>query len=291
MSGIGFDVVQALAARGGWQIHVVDIKHDPGNLPPNCFHHEADTAAYEELADAFSACFEAGGRRLDFVFANAGVFERGNWYSEPGRPPRALPPEPDWSALETNLKGCMNTVSIARHFMVRSPGPDKGSIVVTSSVAGIWPSYFSPMYTASKRKYILPPTSGLHSESHADFRADGVLGFMRSVAEWYYTADGIRVNAICPSIVRTEILPDTVWDKLPAGAFTPLNVVTKVVLMFVDGELITDSSGKTAGKFYGQTVMPSSDQFYLNDMPDFCDETHRSVVEGTHVAHMLDAAE
>lgn len=114
---------------------------------------------------------------------------------------------------------------------------------------------------------------------------------MRSVAEWYYTADGIRVNAICPSIVRTEILPDTVWDKLPAGAFTPLNVVTKVVLMFVDGELITDSSGKTAGKLYGQTVMPSSDQFYLNDMPDFCDETHRSVVEGTHVAHMLDAAE
>lgn len=112
---------------------------------------------------------------------------------------------------------------------------------------------------------------------------------MRSVAEWYYTTDRIRVNALCPSIVRTDILPNAVWDKLPPEAFTPLSVVTKVVLMFVDAELITDSGGKTASKVYGQAVMPSRDKFYLNDMPEFCDEVHRSVVEGTHVAHMLDA--
>lgn len=112
---------------------------------------------------------------------------------------------------------------------------------------------------------------------------------MRSIAEWYYTADKIRVNALCPSIVRTDILPDAVWDKLPAEAFTPLGAVTKVVLMLIDGELITDSRGKTASKVYGQTVIPSSDKFYLNDMPEFCDELHRSVIEGSHVAHMLDA--
>lgn len=112
---------------------------------------------------------------------------------------------------------------------------------------------------------------------------------MRSIAEWYYTTDRIRVNALCPSIVRTDILPKSVWDKLPLEAFTPLSVVTKVVLMFVDGELITDSSGKTASKVYGQAVMPSRDKIYLNDMPEFCDEVHRSVVEGTHVAHMLNA--
>lgn len=112
---------------------------------------------------------------------------------------------------------------------------------------------------------------------------------MRSVAEWYYTTDKIRVNALCPSIVRTDILPNAVWDKLPLEAFTPLSVVTKVVLMFVDGELITDSSGKTASNVYGQAVMPSRDKFYLNDMPEFYDEVPRSVVKGTHVAHMLDA--
>lgn len=114
---------------------------------------------------------------------------------------------------------------------------------------------------------------------------------MRSIAEWYYTTDGIRVNALCPSIVRTDILPDAVWDKLPVDAFTPLSVVAKVVLQFVDGELITDSRGRTASENYGQAVMPSSDKFHLNDMPDFCDGVSRSLVEGTHVAHMLDALE
>lgn len=150
-SGMGLAVVQALAARGGWQVHLVDIKEDPGNLPPNCFHHKADTAAYDDLAGTFKAVFEAGGQRLDFVFANAGIFERGNWYS-PSGPSGELPPEPDWSVLETNLKGCMNTVRIGRHYMAQSPGPDGGSIVVTSSIAGLWPSYFSPIYTASKRE-------------------------------------------------------------------------------------------------------------------------------------------
>jgi len=125
----------------------------------------------------------------------------------------------------------------------------------------------------------------------ADARTDGVTGFMRSIAEWYYTSDRIRVNALCPSIVRTEILPDAVWDKLPENAFTPLNVITKVVLMFIDGEIITDSNGKMASKVYGETVVPSSDKFYLNDMPEFCDELHGSVVQGTEVRRMIDALE
>lgn len=144
-------MAQALAARGDWHIHIVDIKDDPGDLGPSFSHHKADVSVYNDLAGAFKAAFEAGGQRLDFVFANAGIFERGSWYSASG-PTGTLPPEPDWSALETNLKGCINTVRIGRHFMAQSPGPDRGSIVVTSSIAGIWPSYFSPIYTASKRE-------------------------------------------------------------------------------------------------------------------------------------------
>lgn len=147
-------MAQALDARGGWQIHIIDIKGKTDDLPPNCFHHNAHTIIYNDLVGAFKAAFEAGGQRLDFVFANAGIFERGNWYSEPDGP-EMVPPEPDWSALETNLKGCMNTVRIGRHYMAQSPGPERGSIVVTSSIAGIWPSYFSPIYTASKREYLL----------------------------------------------------------------------------------------------------------------------------------------
>lgn len=143
-------MAQALTARGGWSVHIFDIKDDIGSLPPNTFYHKVDTANYGQLTAAFKAVFSAGGRRLDFVFANAGILERANWYAE-SESADDPPPEPDWLAVEINLKGCMNTVRIGWHYMAQNP--DGGSIVVTSSSAGIWPSYCSPIYTTSKRTH------------------------------------------------------------------------------------------------------------------------------------------
>lgn len=143
-------MAKALIARGGWSVHIVDVKDDIGPLPPNMFYHKADTTNYGQLTAAFKAAWAASGKRLDFLFANAGILERTNWFAK-SESPDEPPEEPQWAALEVNLKGCMNTVRIGRHYMAQNP--DGGAIVVTSSSAGIWPTYCSPIYTASKRTY------------------------------------------------------------------------------------------------------------------------------------------
>ncbi|MGR3321205.1 MAG: SDR family NAD(P)-dependent oxidoreductase [Sagittula sp.] len=67
-----------------------------------------------------------------------------------------------------------------------------GSIVLTSSVAGVIGSVQSPVYSATK---------------HA------LVGLARSLA-LQFAADGIRVNAICPGPVRTQMMEDLRAGKL-----------------------------------------------------------------------------
>ena len=151
---MGLDVVQALAARGGWQIHIIDIKAAEGKeiaaSTPNVYFHKGNLTDYAELGAAFMAAFIAGGHRLDFCFANAGALERANFYSDTGKTVQP-PPEMNMTNIDINLKGCINTVHLARHYIRQSPA-NGGSIVVSSSCSGLWPNYAAPMYAAAKRK-------------------------------------------------------------------------------------------------------------------------------------------
>lgn len=110
---------------------------------------------------------------------------------------------------------------------------------------------------------------------------------MRCVADWYYTSNKIRINALCPSAVRTTIIPESSWDGFPDEVFTPLEIVTGVVLKFVDGESIVDSKGVKAEKNYGQAIILSSDKVYHNFLPPYGDDIHRSLAESTHVEKMI----
>lgn len=140
-----------MAEKGQWNIHIVDINEQEGHriastLPQTVFH-KANVTNYAELSGAFKDAFHSEGNRLDFVFANAGIVEKQNFYkrSETGVDP---PSEPDWLTVDINLKSCINTVHVARHYFLQSP--EKGSIVITGSASSLWPSYYAPMYTASK---------------------------------------------------------------------------------------------------------------------------------------------
>lgn len=151
---MGLGVAQALAARGGWHVHILDIKEEEGKkvaseLPRTTFH-KTNLLNYDELAATFKTAFTAGGRnRLDFVFANAGTIEMPQRRVTPSLegPP---PPPPDFRSMDINLTAAINTVHLGRYYINLSP--DDGSIVITASSAGIWPCYWAPMYTASKCK-------------------------------------------------------------------------------------------------------------------------------------------
>lgn len=146
------------------------MKNDEGTqaaraLGPNATFHHVDLRNYDALGAAFNAACGNKGGRLDFVFANAGLIEKSVMFDltttaaadaddgADGSVP-SLPPRPDYAAVEVNLQGAVDTVHLARHFMLRSPAKEKGAIVVSASCAGVWPAYWAPIYTASKCKLL-----------------------------------------------------------------------------------------------------------------------------------------
>lgn len=174
---MGLAIAQALvhAPDARCKVHLVDIKQDAGHRavaalggPEHAVFHEADVTDYEQLAAAFRAAFldDGGGGqgrrrpssagRLDYVFANAGIFERQKYFHDQedstssDKDDDEPPPAPDYVALDVNVKGAINTVHLARHYIARSPDVQAGSIVITASCSSFWPTYWAPIYTASK---------------------------------------------------------------------------------------------------------------------------------------------
>ncbi|KAJ6107076.1 hypothetical protein N7512_010593 [Penicillium capsulatum] len=76
-SGIVLAVAKILSVRGDWTIHVTGQSQARGaqvEAIQNITFHRADVGVYDELASVFQSVFRQTGR-LDFIFANAGVFD------------------------------------------------------------------------------------------------------------------------------------------------------------------------------------------------------------------------
>jgi NAD(P)-dependent dehydrogenase (short-subunit alcohol dehydrogenase family) len=145
----------------------------------------------------------------------------------------------EWDGLlAVNLTGVWLCLKYEIAQMLRQGG---GAIVNTSSTAGLKGSRTSPAYVASKH---------------------GVVGLTRKAA-LEYAADGIRVNAVCPAVVRTPLVervfavrPDleATWRGAhPIGRFgTPEEVAAAVVWLcsdaaaFVTGHAMVVDGGMLA---------------------------------------------
>ncbi len=113
--------------------------------------------------------------RIDIVCANAGI-------SPPGRPFWEIPPSEWDDVIGVNLTGVFHTCATAvPSMMERGEG---GSIIVTSSGAGLKAMQNLADYNSSKF---------------------GVIGFTKTMAN-ELAPHRIRVNAICPTTVRTDMV-------------------------------------------------------------------------------------
>jgi SDR family mycofactocin-dependent oxidoreductase len=131
-----------------------------------------DLAAVQAVVDEGVA--ELGGR-LDVVSANAGIFTFGASAVDST--------EEDWETmLDINLKGVWRTVKAAAPHMIAAG--NGGSVVVTSSTAGIKGTPNVGSYTAAKH---------------------GVVGLMKTLA-LELGQHGIRVNSVHPTAVATPMV-------------------------------------------------------------------------------------
>jgi NAD(P)-dependent dehydrogenase (short-subunit alcohol dehydrogenase family) len=266
---MGLAVATALSQRPNWTIHILDLNPSGSSISPsiNATFHECNVTDEAALSRIFKLVFDQH-QRIDFVFANAGIAERANFYEtneEEDEP--VLPVKGMHTLIDINLKSVITTTYLANHYMRKSPKDTDKSIVMTASCGGLYPSYYSPIYTATKH---------------------GVVGFMRSIAPWYYHKAGVRVNAICPGVVKTNLLSNAEWANFPEEYFTPVEKIAETVMMLVEGK--DDSGIEGAGVLKGKAVEISGRNHYYREAVEYCDEAMKAVMGSTNI-EVLDNAQ
>lgn len=155
-SGMGLAVATALSNRTheDWDIHLIDLNAEAGKQATaslkNTHFHQTNVTDYTSLVSAFEATYNAS-QRLDFVYANAGIVERDNFYAKhdlDGPPP----PPPNQLSVDINLKAVINTSYLALHYFrkaIAKHGRENVDpvLVMTASCGGLYPSEFCPMYS------------------------------------------------------------------------------------------------------------------------------------------------
>lgn len=131
-SGIGLATVNTLLSQGASVVNA-DLQPPAQQLEGAYTFVQANVAVWADLVVLFKNTKEIYGR-VDHVFANAGVGPRINYLSTEVDENGDLK-EPSHELLDVNLKGVINTATLAIHYM--RDQPEGGSIVINGSSTGL----------------------------------------------------------------------------------------------------------------------------------------------------------
>jgi ribitol 2-dehydrogenase len=180
-SGIGLECARTML-KAGATVFLVDRAEDKlralcADLGPKAVPLVVDLMDKASVAAMLPALLAQAGQ-LDIFHANAGAYIGGE----------VAEGDPDvWDrVLNLNINAAFRSIhAVLPHMIARKTG----DILVTSSIAGIVPVVWEPIYTASKF---------------------AVQAFVHTVRR-QVAKHGIRVGAVCPGPVVTALLDD--WPK------------------------------------------------------------------------------
>lgn len=180
-SGIGLECAKAMLGAGA-KVVLIDRAEDRlaalcAELGPNAIPLVIDLISTASVATMMPQILAKAGQ-LDIFHANAGAYVGGD----------VVTGNPDvWDRmLNLNINASFRAVQAVLPHMVER---QTGDILMTSSIAGIVPVVWEPIYTASKF---------------------AVQAFVHTVRR-QVSKHGIRVGAVCPGPVVTALLDD--WPK------------------------------------------------------------------------------
>ncbi|CAG2130172.1 putative oxidoreductase [Cupriavidus yeoncheonensis] len=189
-AGIGFATAERFAAEGAivilCDVQEARVREAAAKLAANGATVKAfrvDVTRRDEV-DAMVAAVLAAHGRIDVLVNNAGI-------TKDARLAKMTEAQFD-AVIDVNLKGVFNCAQSVAAVMTEQ---GKGVILNASSVVGLYGNFGQTNYSASKF---------------------GVIGFTKTWAR-ELGPKGVRVNAVCPGFVNTEILrtvPEKVLDGM-----------------------------------------------------------------------------
>ncbi|MBT8534480.1 glucose 1-dehydrogenase [Polynucleobacter paneuropaeus] len=184
--GIGFATAKRFAEEGA-KVMIADISMEAVKTAaaqiPNAEAFVVNVTDRASIQIALDQILERHGQ-IDILINNAGI-------TQDARLIKMTEAQFD-AVIDVNLKGVFNCTQLVVPHML---GKGKGAVVNASSVVGIYGNFGQTNYSATKF---------------------GVIGFTKTWAR-ELGAKGIRVNAVCPGFISTEMvkaMPDNILQDI-----------------------------------------------------------------------------
>ncbi|KAF2097727.1 NAD(P)-binding protein [Rhizodiscina lignyota] len=238
-SGIGLALTQHLLSKPSptWHVVLADMNPPPAsaNLPASRTRYiHTNVADWSSQASCFREAF-SWHSRLDFAALNAGIDDRDDIFnsmdfslSQPDGPPKPnmLTFDVDFYAVYYGIKLCAYYFSASpQHIKPTSNGEERGVMVLTASAAGLYPNPAIPQYSASK---------------------EALISLTRSLAP-RAQEHGIRMNALCPAMVPTNLAPPGLMDVVPDEGVTPMSTILRAYDEMMDPKGGPSGRGRNGG--------------------------------------------